>query len=355
MGGPADQDEVYPFLFRLFSDHDLIPLPFQKRLAPWIARRRTPSIKQQYAQMGGGSPIRHWTERQGQLLCAELDRVHPATAPHKPYVAFRYAQPLSEVALEQMKRDGVRRAVALSCYPQYSCSTTGSSLNELHKQLMQIDPAGDIAWQCIDRWPTHPGLVEAFAQHVEKALEAVPEAERANVPILFSAHSLPMTVVNRGDPYPQEVAATVHAVMARLQFRNPYRLVWQSQVGPQPWLGPQTADSITGYGKQGQKHLLLVPIAFVSDHIETLYELDVENQHLAAEAGVTLHRAESLNDSPVFIDALVDLVRGRLAQPAQPAHHQLGLRCPQCTNPKCAETKAFFQSSGPCTSSESTL
>jgi ferrochelatase len=156
----SDLDHVEPFLFNLFSDGDLIPIPFQSKLAPWIAKRRTPKIKDQYAKIGGGSPIRMWTEKQGDFLAQEMDKISPETAPHKSYVAFRYAAPLTNESLQQMIHDGVERAVAFSLYPQYSCSTTGSSLNELHKSINELDPSKKIKWSVIDRWATHEGLVK---------------------------------------------------------------------------------------------------------------------------------------------------------------------------------------------------
>lgn len=162
MGGPATTPEVHPFLSRLFHDGDLIPLPFQKYLAPWIARRRTPQIEKQYEQIGG-SPIRRWTSTQGRLMIQLLDELSPETAPHKAYTAFRYADPLTEECLEELRRDGVERAVAFTQYPQYSCSTTGSSLNELHRVLKtenKPEGAKDIAWSVIDRWPTESKFVE---------------------------------------------------------------------------------------------------------------------------------------------------------------------------------------------------
>lgn len=161
-----------------------------------------------------------------------------------------------------MQKDGITRAVAFTQYPQYSCSTTGSSLNELWRLAKKYDPEGRIEWSVIDRWPTHKGLVDTVAKHVETSLESYPEEDREKVVLLFSAHSLPMSVVNRGDPYPAEVAATVYAVMQRLGFKNPYRLVWQSQVGPSPWLGAQTSNTVEEYVKKGQTNLLLIPIAF---------------------------------------------------------------------------------------------
>ncbi|KAJ3030974.1 UNVERIFIED_CONTAM: ferrochelatase hem15 [Siphonaria sp. JEL0065] len=344
MGGPKTVQDVESFLFRLFSDKDLIPIPFQRFLAPWITKRRVPKIQEQYTQIGGGSPIFYWTERQGLLLEQVLDRIRPESAPHKHYIAFRYAEPLTDQTVASLKKDGITRAIGLSLYPQYSCSTTGSSLNELVQVLKQQDPTGSIKWSVVDRYPTHPLLVETFAKHIEEALEKeYPASVRDSVPLLFSAHSLPMSVVNRGDACePTEVAATVQAVMERLNNKNPYKLVWQSQVGPSAWLGPKTEDTIKGYGKQGEKNLLVVPIAFVSDHVETLFELDLEYGHVAKEAGITGYkRVQSLNDDPVFIQALGDVVKGHLDSNAV-SSKQLPLRCPSCTNPKCATTRQFF-------------
>lgn len=225
-------------------------------------------------------------------MCKLLDEIHPETAPHKTYVAFRYARPLTEEALDEMAADGVQRAVAFTQYPQYSCSTTGSNLNELYREIMRRKergaPEGNIDWSIIDRWPTHEGLIEVshaphrrndgeciltallllfpsqtFTQRVRDVLNTYPEEVRATVPIMFSAHSLPMQIVSgRGDPYPAEVAATVAGVMSKLRWSNPYRLTWQSQVGPSAWLGPQTSDTVKGWAKQGYKDAVVVPIAF---------------------------------------------------------------------------------------------
>ncbi|KAH3065575.1 hypothetical protein KXV27_005417 [Aspergillus fumigatus] len=325
MGGPSKIDEVEDFLSRLFADGDLIPLGrLQSYLGPLIAKRRTPKIQRQYSDIGGGSPIRKWSEYQCEEMCRLLDKINPETAPHKPYVAFRYADPLTEEMYTKLLEDGFGngkggRAVAFTQYPQYSCSTTGSSLNELWKWRTRLegkrangnmDPAGAIQWSVIDRWPTHPGLVEAFARNIEEQLKTYPEEKRNGVVLLFSAHSLPMSVVNRGDPYPAEVAATVHAVMQRLNFSNPYRLCWQSQVGPSAWLGAQTSDTVENYVKRGQTDIILVPIAFTSDHIETLYELDLEVIKEANSPGVK--RAESLNGNPIFIQALADIAQEHL-------------------------------------------
>lgn len=206
MGGPSTLPEVGPFLTRLFADADLIPLGrLQPYLGPLISRRRTPKIQKQYAAIGGGSPIRKWSEHQAEEMCKILDERCPESAPHKPYVAFRYADPLTEEMYGRLLEDGFGkqgRAVAFTQYPQYSCSTTGSSLNELWKWRMRLEgkepERGGVKWSVIDRWPTHPGLVEAFARNIETQLATYPEEVRRDVLLIFSAHSLPMSVVNRG-------------------------------------------------------------------------------------------------------------------------------------------------------------
>lgn len=348
MGGPSTVAETHEFLKNLFMDRDLIPLPFQRFLAPLIARRRTPQIERQYAEIGGGSPILHYTQLQAEGMAKLLDELHPETAPHKAYIAFRYARPLTETTARQMKEDGVKRAIAFTQYPQYSCSTTGSSLNELHRRGKGGE-FGDIEWSVIDRWGTHPGFIEAVAQNIEGALAKFPVEKRSETVLLFSAHSLPMSVVNRGDPYVLEVSASVAAVMKRLAHSNPYRLVWQSQVGPSAWMGMQTGDALKGLARLGKKQVVLVPIAFTSDHIETLYELDLEYAKEAKEHGIEVYRAESLNDSPVFIRALADIATEHLRDCAAgkgPTSIQMALRCPGCANSTCGEQKAWFRRSG---------
>ncbi|XP_061657968.1 ferrochelatase, mitochondrial [Syngnathoides biaculeatus] len=345
MGGPEKLEDVHDFLLRLFMDTDLMKLPVQNKLGPFIAKRRTPKIQEQYSKIGGGSPIKRWTAMQGEGMVKLLDEMSPETAPHKFYIGFRYVHPLTEEAIEEMEKDGVDRAVAFTQYPQYSCSTTGSSLNAIYRYYRSRGDRPKMCWSVIDRWPTHPLLVECFAEHVSNELMKFPEEKRDDVVILFSAHSLPMAVVNRGDPYPQEVGATVQRVMERLGHCNPYRLVWQSRVGPMAWLGPQTDEVIKGLCERGKKNILLVPIAFTSDHIETLHELDIEyGQVLGEECGVeNLRRAESLNGNPLFMKALAELVQSHLKS-NEPCSRQLTLRCPLCTNPTCGETKAFFAS-----------
>lgn len=343
MGGPSTLDEVEKFLFRLFTDKDIMDIPFMSKLGPYIAQRRTPVVRERYREIGGGSPILKWTKIQGERLVQNLDRICPASAPHKFYVGFRYAEPLTENALQLMEEDGIERAVAFSQYPQYSCSTTGSSLNAIYRYYNQLSKPTSMTWSIIDRWPTHQGFVDTFATIIQEELAMFPENVRDSVVILFSAHSLPMKRVNQGDHYPTEVGATVVSIMKKLDWSHQYRLVWQSKVGPVQWLSPQTNASMKGLVKLGFKNLLLVPVAFTSDHIETLHELDIEYcKELADKIGVNnIRRAPAPNDHPLFIQALTDIVKNHLASEVKYSP-QMMLCCPLCTNPTCYEMRRWF-------------
>jgi ferrochelatase len=335
LGGPATLDDVEPFLLELFADREIIQLPFQRWLGPFIARRRTPKVRGLYANIGGGSPILRYTEAQGRGMVERLDRWSPATAPHKFYVAFRYTHPNSDLALRRMRADGVERAIAFTQYPQFSCSTTGSSLNELWRAARRTGLENAFQWSIVDRWPVHPGFIEAMTETVREGLDQFAAGDREKVLILFSAHSLPLDVIDRGDSYPQEVGASVQGVVERLNAPNPYLLAYQSDVGPVRWLGPSTEQVIRRLGAQGHEHLLVVPIAFTSDHIETLSELDREYGEVAHEAGITRYvRAPALNDRPRFLDALAEIVKDHLTS-GQAYSTQYRTRCAGCTNPQC--------------------
>jgi len=278
-------------------------------------------------------------------MCKRLDILHPSTAPHKHYIGFRYANPMTQDSLLQMKNDGIRRMVAFSQYPQYSCSTTGGSLNELYRQLHTHNMEGTFEWSVVDRWPSHELLVRAFADLIRKSLlEGFSEGERDHVVLLFSAHSLPLSVVNRGDAYPHEVAATVSRVMEQLNFSNMYKLVWQSKVGPARWLLPSTGSAMEALAKKGWPLQLLIPIAFTSDHIETLYEYDILYSELAKEKNIKMRRVRALNDHPIFIEALADVVVKHLVK-GEKCTKQLKLRCAHCINPDCEKMRLYFTKS----------
>lgn len=337
LGGPATLEDVEPFLLRLFADREIIQLPFQDTLGPFIARRRAPKVRALYSAIGGGSPIRQWTERQGQGMAARLDRLSPDTAPHKFYIAFRYTHPSSDDALEAMRADGVRRAIAFTQYPHYSCATTGSSLNELWRAAARTGLADAFEWSIIDRWPTHPGFIAAMADTVRRGLAEFDPADRDDALLLFSAHSLPLRIVNRGDPYPQEIGASVHEVLKRLGVPNRYMLAYQSEVGPVSWLGPSTEKVLHGLASKKERNVLVVPIAFTSDHIETLSELDREYGELARSLGITHYRrAPAMNASPLLLDAMASIVHEHL-QRGETCSPQYRLRCAGCVNPQCRQ------------------
>jgi protoporphyrin/coproporphyrin ferrochelatase len=335
LGGPRTLDDVNPFLRALFEDREIIQLPMQSYLGRFIADRRTKKIQQHYQEIGGGSPILDWTETQGRGMVERLDRLAPATAPHRFYVAFRYIEPTSETALQAMAADGVTRAVAFTQYPQFSCSTTGSSLNELWRAARRLNLHERFTWSVIDRWPVHPGFVDAMTETVRQGLEKFDGDARDDVVIVFSAHSLPLDVIDRGDAYPAEIGATVHEVMKRLDYRHEYLVSYQSEVGPVRWLGPSTETVLKDLGAKKRQNVLVVGVAFTSDHIETLHELDIEYGEVAHEAGIAhFHRAPALNGMPEFQDALADLVATHLAA-GEACSPNYGLRCPGCVNPQC--------------------
>lgn len=251
---------------------------------------------------------------------------------------------MTEDTLAAMESDGVEHCIAFSQYPQYSCSTTGSSMNAIMKYYGQNKRETAMRWSVIDRWCTNPYLIKCFAENIKKELQQFPENKRKSVYILFSAHSLPLKQVEKGDPYPSEVGASVQLVMKELDFCNPYRLVWQSKVGPLPWLSPNTENSIKNLVRRGKKNLLLVPIAFTSDHIETLHELDIEYaRDVGKEVGAEeIRRCAAPNDDPLFIDALVDEV-ARHIEAGRKCSEQFLNNCPMCVNPSCYQSKQWFR------------
>jgi len=314
LGGPADLDGIRPFLDALFADREIIRLPGgalgQKLIARMIVRARLPKVRANYAAIGGGSPILRYTQGQGAGAAERLAARRPDLAPFKPYVAFRYAPPTADDALRAMRADGIRRAVVLTLYPQYSEATTGSSLRDLQRALDRTGLRGAFDLTVVDRWADNPCYLDVLAAHVEEGLQAWPDGRRAGVVVLMSAHSLPMSFVKDGDPYPGEIERTYAGVVARLRAPRPRcRLAYQSQTGPVAWLGPQTEDVVRELGREGQRDVLVAPIAFVSDHIETMSEIDIEFAAVAREAGVSeFRRMASLNLDPRFLDALADVV-----------------------------------------------
>ncbi|GAB0086040.1 Ferrochelatase [Sergentomyia squamirostris] len=344
MGGPQNTAQVHDYLLGIMTDRDMIQLPVQSKLGPWIAQRRTEEVQKKYQEIGGGSPILMWSNRQGEKLCAQLDKVAPESAPHRHYVAFRYVTPTTAETLARIEEDRPERVVIFSQYPQYCCATSGSSFNAIFDHYKKMSPPTGISWSVIDRWPTHPLLARTFAERIREELAKFPAEKRDDVILMFSAHSIPLKTVNRGDSYPSEVGATVQAVMQELNHCNPHVLVWQSKVGPLPWLEPFTDAALKSYAKQGKKNFILIPIAFVNEHIETLHELDIEYcDELASELNIEqIGRAAAPNDHPIFIDALTDIVAQHLKKGPRVTPKFLS-RCPHCVNSRCSESKKWYK------------
>lgn len=344
-GGPAVPEDTGPFLKRLFNDEDIIDLGggrLQSMLGDFVSWRRTSKITEQYEQIGG-SPIRKWTDYQGEQMAKILDKVSPETAPHKAYTAFRYTYPLTEETLEEMRKDKVQHAVAFPQFPMWSCTTSGSSMNELWRQIKKLNLETSFRWSVIDRWYLHNGFIDAVIDKIQQKLAMHDEKTASRFTIVFSAHSVPMKVVEKGDQYISEVSGTIHKVMDKLQQQrgagNPLKYVvgWQSKVGFMPWMVPNTSNVIKNLGKRGVKHLLVVPIAFTSDHVETLFEIGQEYKEEAEEVGITnFEYTEGLNGSPIFIQALADIVQGHL-QSKQNWGPQYKQKCLTCTKPLCRQ------------------
>ena len=303
LGGPERLEAVEPFLYQLFRDPDIInfPLAFlaRKPLAKLISTTRARVVSEHYKQIGGGSPIRPLTERQAAALSAALAPQVEA----KVVVAMRYWHPSTEEAIAVLQSAAMDELVLLPLYPQYSLATTGSSLKEWKSRYV----SNELPVHIIEEFHSHPGYIGAMVERIEEALAGA--KDREEIQFIYSAHGLPLSVVAKGDPYPRQIEETVKAVGERGVWRNPHVLCYQSRVGPQKWLAPSLTETIERLARDGVRRMLVIPLSFVTEHIETLYEIDIEARKLAEKAGVTEFRMmPALNDSPLFIRALEDLV-----------------------------------------------
>jgi protoporphyrin/coproporphyrin ferrochelatase len=309
LGGPDSLDAVEPFLNNLFNDPDIINFPgsflFRRGLAKLISTLRAPKAAVQYKEIGGGSPLKAHTLKQAELLEAKLNTHFPA----RVFTAMRYWTPFTDEALDQIERDNIDRVILLPLYPQYSMATTESSVKEWERLLRKRKQLAGIDWSLIRQYHDHPPYIDAFVERIEQGLDRFPREIRDNVHIVFSAHGTPMKLVRQGDPYSRQIAETVSQVRHRGGFENEWSLCYQSKVGPQKWLTPSTPDTIEELAARDVRDMLVVPIAFASDHLETLFELGIEYRRLANEKGVERFEVtEGLNDSEKFIDALASLV-----------------------------------------------
>lgn len=316
LGGPDTLEDVEPFLVNLFSDRDIVELPlgavFQPLFARLIARLRGPSVRRNYASIGGGSPQLRLTRAQGEALAARLSRGDGRVP---VAIAMRYWRPRTEEALRDLGAQGVRRIVTLTLYPHYSRATTGSSQRELERVLAQPEWRDRFRVSGIDRYAQEPAYLDAFAATVRESLAGYPEEVRGRLFLLFSAHGLPQRFIDEGDPYVGETQATVRGVLERLAVPNRHTLAFQSRTGPVKWIGPGTDEVLRKLGREGVREVLVVPVSFVSDHIETLYELDQLFADEARRAGIADYRRSAvLNTHPLFIEALAGLVERHLEE-----------------------------------------
>jgi len=313
LGGPDSLDAVEPFLYNLFSDPDIIDFPgsflFRKKLAKMISTRRAPMVQKQYAKIGGKSPIKEYTLRQAELLEERLNERLPA----KVLVAMRYWNPSTDDAIDAVMAEGIEKVVLLPLYPQFSKATTVSSSKEWEKRTKERGVADKLNVMSIDHYHTDDKYVQSIVERINEGLERFAPELRDQVTIVFSAHGTPMKLVRSGDPYSGHIKETVAAVMDKGSYSQPHTLCYQSKVGPLKWLTPSTPDTVRRLASEGVRHMLIVPIAFTSDHLETLFELNIEYRRVAKEAGVEQYEVtEGLNESPTFIDALAGLVFKKL-------------------------------------------
>ncbi len=297
LGGPDSLGSVEPFLANLFSDPDIFRLPFQKVLARIIAKIRARSTRKYYELMGGKSPQLDQTLRQAEKLQEKLGKEY------RVVVGMRYWKPFIEDALKALLEEGVKSITLLPLYPQYSKTTTGSALNEFRRVSERYD-LGDVRVFKVESFYDHPLYIRAWVERIKESVK-----ETRDYFFLFSAHSLPRKLVEKGDPYQRQTEETVKKIMEHFPGHR-YALAYQSRVGFGKWLEPYTDKLIEQLARKGVKKLLVIPISFVSEHSETLYELDVQYRKLAEKLGIVDYiRVRTLQDSPLFIEALADLVR----------------------------------------------
>lgn len=305
LGGPDSIRAVKPFLFNLFSDRDIIRLgpPFlQKPIAFIISQLRSDKTERAYSLIGGRSPILDITKAQAEALESSLN---PSPITHhqlpriKVYVGMRYWHPLIEETVERAIKDGVKSLLGLSLYPHYSIATTGSAKKEFERVIKYRKEK--ISYAFINSWYDNPFYIDAMVDVIKRGFESF-----GQMPVLFSAHSLPERFIIEGDPYLEEIKGTIKAISTKIEIES--YLSFQSKSGPVKWLEPSTEEMLHTLSERGIKNLLVVPISFISDHIETLYEIDILYKGLAGRIGINLFRTESLNTHPLLIRALQDLV-----------------------------------------------
>ncbi|MGE5692152.1 MAG: ferrochelatase [Candidatus Zixiibacteriota bacterium] len=305
MGGPDSITAIKPFLLNLFYDPDILPIPFarllQKPVARMIVAKRLQSVIANYEAIGGHSPILEYTRKQGEGVVQALTQRGVSA---RCFLAMRYWHPNSAEAIAAIQKAGVNRVVLFTLYPQYSSATTGSSV----KEFLRVARQNNLDWKIstVEAWPTHPAYITALVTRLRAALRAKPEGKTK---VLFSAHSLPKALIDRGDPYLAQIKKTMAAVLSHFSPPLDADLSFQSRTGPVKWLTPSTDKKLEELAETSYQNVLVVPVSFVSDHIETLYEIDLLYGALAKKLGFKkFWRIESLNFAPDFTDSLGQII-----------------------------------------------
>lgn len=304
-GGPENRGEVRPFLRNLFSDPLIFPFPFgQAVFADIISRFRAPRIERQYAAIGGGSPLPVQSREIVQQLQENFSR---ANLDIKVTVGMRYTRPSIPEILAQIVADKPRGIVVIPMFPHYSTATTLSVFKIFHEAYTELRCR--IPFQWIEWWHTNPRFIAGWCYSIQKALDTFPESKRKSVPILFSAHSLPESFVReRRDPYPDQIRECCETIIKYLGGNHEAFIAYQSKIGPVEWLKPSTMEFVRELGKRGFKELVIVPVSFITDHIETLFEIDREIIPEGVKSGIgQIVRCEALFHGPYLSQALEEL------------------------------------------------
>ncbi len=309
MGGPDSLEAVRPFLFNLFTDRYIIELGpkwLQPAIAWWIAKKRAPKSEKAYAQIGGKTPLLPITNAQANALEKQLRKKGIDVICR---VGMRYWHPRTPDVLNELKKKGIKKVLALSLYPHYSRVTSETSIIDFKQAA---GPLG-FNYEIIARWPDAPGYILSLSNLINEAIKKYKlDPEAKDFELVYSAHSMPQHMVDEGDPYPEEIKKTIHELERLTDIKG--SLCFQSRSGPVKWLKPYTDEHLKKLASQGKKNILIVPISFVSDHIETLYEIDIEYKEMLRKLGANLFRIESLNTRPEFISFLAALVEQKFKE-----------------------------------------
>ena len=314
LGGPENLTEVRPFLYNLFSDPEIIRIRsnfLRKSLAWLIASVRQKKSRNLYRQIGGSSPLRRITEAQAAAL---EDELKSRGSPARVYLGMRCWKPSIDEAVNRILTDRIERLVLLPLFPQYSVTTTGSCLKHFSDLDRSLKLSDSMKIATIQAWFDEPLYIELMTDLIREGLARFSQNDK-DICLLYSAHSIPARYVEQGDPYLEQTKKFVELINSRLGNFYRSELAFQSKIGPVKWLGPSTHEVLSGMGEQGIKKVLVIPTSFVSDHVETLQEIDIVYKRIAAKSGIEeFYRSESPNLRPEFINALVQIAldRGRL-------------------------------------------